>query len=414
MRAGRPFAVIDLGTAYVKALLVHRGPTSHWSVVGVGTVSYPRRRADGETFPDAHLDAATEALRRARQRALRLAGRELHPATCLISVSSPPALLTLETRESTRDRTGTPISAHEALSLMEQAEEPATLAAYERSERLWPGSRPVWLGPAWYSAAVDGRPVTGLEGFRGAAIRQQVGVASADASVSRWQEWSRSQGAVPFLVSELLWVGQRLSYRPGNLLLDLGAHRTIASFRDTDGGLCQAELPIGGHYFTRYLSLAAGVSPSRAERLKMAYAAGRLKPNSERQTRRVMQRALGTWARRLVTALSRVGKPLPQRWSFTGGGCGLPELSLLPGLLAGDSILRLHRYPVLQALTPDDVCRRVVPGPERLGPAHNVALALADWWVRLSQEAAARARVVRAAALAGKAGFEVDADWLKL
>ncbi|NPV07274.1 MAG: hypothetical protein HPY83_04835 [Anaerolineae bacterium] len=413
LRSGRPFAVLDPGTAYAKALIVHRGPAGRWVVAGAGVVSYPRRRCGEGSFYPSQAQAASEALRRATQRTLRLAGRELVPACVLISIPMPPALLTVHSGKVVRPRPLAPIGPQEALSRTMAIERAAIEGARASSPQQGAGATPFWLGTAWHAASVDGRPVTALEGFRGTDVHLEVGVATVDASASFWRDWGHSLGVRPILVPESLWVGQVLPRHPGCLLLDLGGHRTHIYLQGSEGGLCRAELPIGGHYFTRYLSLAAGVSPSRAERLKLAYSGGRLRSPSEQRTRQVIRHALRTWTRRLVTVLAAVGQPLPGRWLATGAGSSLPDLSLLPGLLASDSILPLHRYPVLQPLALDDACRNLVAGPERLGPAHAVALTVADWWVRLGVEPDARAQVVRVARMASAAGFEVDADWLK-
>jgi|GEM_PF-4357141 len=414
LRAGRPFAVLDLGTGYVKTLLIHRGPTGGWSVVGAGTVSYRRPRGATGKLIVSQLDAAEEALERAGSRALRLAGREVRPATCIVAIPSPPAETLLFRHEAARSPEAGPISRREALEIAAAAGSAATEAGQQSYSKRHRAGTPTWLGSNSRAASVDGRPVSSLEGMRGQVAAVELGVAAAGRSARRLVSWCDEQGMEPLLVSEPLWRARMLDRWTGHAVLDLGARRTHLAYRDARGSFRDLSVAVGGYHFTRYLSLAAGVSPSRAERLKIAYAAGRLDEPSQKQTRRLMQRALTSWLSRLTEALAQLHEVVPGRWLCCGGGASLPEMALLPGLIAGDSISRLDRYPVHQPLAPADLCRYLSPGPERIGPAHLVALALADWWLQLQRDPAARGQAVSLAESARLAGYEVDAGWLKL
>jgi len=413
VRAGRPFAVLDLGTGYVKALLVHRGPTGVWMVVGSAIVSYQRPRGQSGACSPAQLEAAEEALRRAQHMAVRLAGRTSRPATCIISVAEPLATTTLVGQDHQRAEGDPAISGQEAQALRYAAEVAAVAAARQKCTGEGPDAVPLWLGSYWQAAAIDGRPVTGLEGFRSTSVQLELGVAHAGSTALRLRSWSEDRGMKPVLVPEPLWHQAVVSRRSACMVVDVGGRRTQLSYRKQTGGLCRLSIPVGGYHFTRYLSLAAHVSPSRAERVKLAYAGRRLNDPTRSQVRRVMLRALGTWARRLTRALAAGEGILPGRWLSAGGGSSLSELALLPALVPDDSISRFDRYPVWQALSPADVCTHVAPGPAQLGASHLVSLALADWWLGLCQDPAARRDVGRLAQTARQAGFEVDADWLK-
>jgi len=413
LRAGRPFAVLDLGTGYVKAILIHRGPSGEWSVVGAGTVSYQRPRgATGKLLPS-QLDAAEEALERAGNRALRLAGRTVRPATCIVALPAPPAETTLFRQEIVRPPEAAPISRREALEIGAAVGSAATQAGRAQYAQRHRSATPTWLGSYHSAITLDERPVSSLEGMRGECVSVELGLAGAGSPAKRLLRWCDEQGLHPMVVPEPLWRSRLLDRRAGHAVLDVGTRRTQFGYRDSRGGLREMSLATGGYHFTRYLSLAAAVSPSRAERWKLAYSAGRLTQPTRILLHRLMQRALSGWLSRLLQGLAELRDIAPGRWLYCGGGSSLPEMALLPGLVAGDSISRLDRYPVLQPLAPSDVCRYLSPGPERVGPSHLMALALADWWLQLARDPAARGQAVRLAESARQAGYEVDTGWLK-
>lgn len=414
LRKGRPFAVLDLGTGYVKALLIHRGPTDSWSVVGAGIVSYQRPRgATGKLFAS-QLEAAGEALQRASARAQRLAGRAIRPATCVVAIPAPPAEAYLHRHLISRPSDRDPIARREAIEMQAEVEGAALTAARRHYQEFHPESAPHWLGHFSRAVSVDGHPTTSLEGMRGDSVAFELGVGCLGRSAQEPARWCEELGMSPVLAAESIWRTRAVPFRSGHALLDMGARRTQLVYRDLQGGLKEVNLASGGYQFTRFLSLAASVSPSRAERVKLAYSARRLEEPTFSRTRKVMRRAMENWGHKLAQALGSAPGVMPGRWLSCGGASALPELTLLPGLVAGDSISRLDRYPVISPLAPGHVCRYLAPGPERLGPSHVVSLALADWWLSLSFERAARVQASRLADLARLAGYEVDAGWLRL
>jgi len=328
-------------------------------------------------------------------------------------VAAPRANALLHRHVISRPADRGPITRREALEMHAEVDGAALSAAYERYLQDHPVSAPHWLGAFSRAMSVDSRPTTALEGMRGGSISVELGVSCADRSARQLAHWCEEQDMAPLLVAEAAWRSRAMSSRPEHALLDLGARRTQLAYRDSQGELHEVTVAAGGYQFTRFLSLSAAVSPSRAERVKLAYSTRRLEEPTFSRTGKVMRRALESWSRRLMQAIDGAPGILPGRWLTCGGASALPEMTLLPGLVAGDSISRLDRYPVVSPLTPGHVCHYLAPGPERVGPSQVVSLALADWWLSLSFERAARAQASRQAEAARLVGYEVDAGWLR-
>ena len=414
IRQEQPFGVVDYGTAYAKAIVVHFGPASSWNLVGAGSICYGSRqtRASLALGPE-QQQAATEALRQAQSRSLSLSGRLIAPKAVVVSV--PADMLTLQTYrwEMKRRRPLRPVDASEAADSLSQAHNASlSQAASHMYDAASPG-RPVWLGTVWSAWFVDRRSVTSAAGFRGETIAVSTTQATTStAALDSLRNMPPSFAAAAVFLPEPLGIAELLRRRQPCLLFDAGAQRTGVYLRSADGNLHCTSVATGGHHFNRWLSLAGGLSPSRAEKVKLAYAEGRLHPRGSLRVRAVVQRAYAAWAKRLVAALDTAGWPLPGAWYATGGHSHLPEWAALPGIVADASMSRLERYPNLEPLPLDDCAGPIVSGPERLQPCHSVAWGLAQYLVRLSHDEQALAELRQASALAAKAGFEVSSEWL--
>lgn len=410
--AGAPFAALDLGTTHAKALVAQFGPASTWNVVGAAGVGYTDRHgAQGPALAQERERGAVEALAAARRRCLALSGRSLAPPHCAVAVPNDAVTLVSHRRETARRRPDREIAAGEARSLALQATSANLRQARQTMQGL--GKRPVWLGQVWSACTVDGQAVTNMVGFRGSAVAvETVQAFAAAAAVEPLRRWARAHDLVPTLLPEALAAAELARRRPACLLIDAGGQRTDVYLRTVDGRFRHLWLPLGGHYFSRWLSLNGGLAPATAERLKLAYAAGRLRPRGHAKVQAVMLRAFAVWAERLAEALASAATPIPRWWLATGGHSLLPESRRLPGALADASMTGLERYPDLEPLTLADVSTPLVAGPETLQPGHSIAFGLAQYAVRLTLDDEALALMRRAAILAAWAGFEVSSEWL--
>ena len=201
--------------------------------------------------------------------------------------------------------------------------------------------------------------------------------------------------------------------RPG-VLLDAGGQRCDLYLKGTDGSLHWQGIPLGGHYFTRVLCAGAALSPARAERVKLAYAGGRLRARSRLRVSAMLRRAASVWFARVGEALAPMPDPIPGLWLLSGGHSRLPECSRLPAALADASMSRLESHPSLEPLTYGEAGLPLIPGPETLLPSHAVCFGLAQWVARLAGDGHALSHLRRLAMAAAREGYEVASAWLNL
>jgi len=412
----QPFAIVDLGSAYAKALVLTYGPTAAWSVVGAGSVCYTNRqeRLGPEALPQ-RLHAGLEALDQARRRTPSLCGRVVTPMLVAVTAVQEEVFLACRRSEVSRRRPMRPIE-------MRDATHAATLAdaACMQQARGWPpgeqsGPPLAWLGPIWQASYVDGHGVTGPLGFRGKTLASESTHAfAAGAAIEPLRRWAKAQAAQSVLLPEAAGAAELLRKRSPCLLVDAGGRRTDFYLRAADGALRHTRVPLGGSYFSRWIALAGAISPSRAEGVKLAYGEGRLRPRSVEKMQALTRRALGGYARRVGVAIGALGPGCPTTWLACGGGSLLPEWSCLPAAIVDASMCRFDRRPDLAPLRLSDSSNNVIAGPERLQPCHWLSLGLARYLVRLSLDEAAAQEARRGATLASKAGFEVASEWLSL
>lgn len=409
VRDGRAFAAIDLGSTYAKCIIAQFGPASAWNTAGAGSVCYTSRQVsdDSGVLVD-RLAAGVESLRQAQERAIALSGRAAATADCVVAVPMSAVSLRSGQAELERQRPTRPVEDEEATML-------ARRAAVSGLRRQEGGQPEAWLGPLWTRWTVDGRSVTSPVGFRGEHLAARVTHAFAAADVvSILIAWAEAQDLSALALPEALAFGELLRQRRPAVVLDAGGQRSDVYVKTASGDLYWLGVGLGGHYFTRVICAGAGLSPARAEGVKLAYAAGRLRARSRMRLSVMMRRAAAVWYTRLSEAVAGSAVTMPGGWLLCGGHAAMPECSRLPAALADASMSRLESYPSLEPLTYGEAGLPLTPGPEALSPSHAVCFGLAQWVVRLARDEQSLSELRRLALAAAREGYEVSSTWLTL
>jgi len=403
-----PFAVIDLGTTHAKAIIIQFGPARAWNVVGAAAVRYSHQHSK-----ESPLQAASEALSQAEDRSVLLCGRRVSPAVCAVSIPAGQVGLLTRRYQLTRPNPDQQIGVEEACTILTQA----GAATLENPAHQTPhgGSQPgrTWLATVWAACFVDRKSVTSLEGFQGKTVAVELVQALTDqCSVKPVRSWASAHELPAVLLPEQLAAATVIRRLPTCTLVDAGGMRTNIYSASTDRLFRHMSVPLGGHHFTRWLSLVLGLSPSRTESIKLAYSSGRLRPRSADRIAHALRRIMQSWATALCRTVNATQEQLPGSWYTVGGLSLLPEFAHLPVLVANASMSRLLRYPVLEQLCLTQCFAPVFLGPECLSPIHFTATALAAYLVRLASNGRFQAGIRQTAALAKRAGFEVASEWL--
>lgn len=259
--------------------------------------------------------------------------------------------------------------------------------------RLWGGmpettasGTPEWLlvDALPVDLSVDGRRVTDPVGFRGREIGATVFAALGRVRVlEAWQLVAEHLefSTLILMVAPLALAAAQTGTQ--GILVDIGGAATDLTWWRNGRPLSLESLATGGGAVTRTLIRKWGLSRDRAERLKWAYASGKLHDEARAQVLGVMSPALQAWLEETEVALARLNdgwdEPLPQRLDLLGGGSALPEAAEAIAALAWSQRLYFDRYPQVCRLRPTDVPD--VVNRTELGRREGdiPALALAAW-----------------------------------
>jgi hypothetical protein len=261
------------------------------------------------------------------------------------------------------------------------------------------GQDPGWLlvDAAPVALTVDGRGVTDPVGFRGKEIGATVfaGLARVE-TIQTWGLVARElEFSTLILAAAPLALAVGLS-EPQGMLLDVGGATTDLTWWRTGRPVALDSLPTGGMALTRALVQKWSLSPERAERLKRAYAAGRLPDDAQAQVGEIMSSALRAWSEETEAALARLSQDelLPQQLYLLGGGSILPEMFEAIRSLAWSQRLHFSRYPQVDRLRPTDVPGVVNRTDLGRGAGDMSALALAAWAAHQNRPSERPARIL--------------------
>jgi cell division ATPase FtsA len=376
----RYLAVVDAGSTMLRLLVVEAagGRATVW---GWAEVPSP-----GSSVSTGWLiDACGKALSRAEEMAQDLAERWLLPDRMVVGLPGSHLVGRAWPVVQRRSRPDRPVEERELRALLERALRLAVnrllSTAPDEGEWLLVDSTPVTL-------AIDGRGVTDPVGFRASEMGATVFAALAEASTLT--AWRAVAAEMNF--RELLLVGTptalaaTISWSQG-MLLDIGGEATDLVWCRGGRPVAIDSLPSGGSALTRSLVRRWNLAPDRAERLKRAYAAGRLKEEAQDEVREVLLPTIQAWLTQVEETLAHLNldAALPARLYLLGGGSATAEIGESVGALAWSRRLTFERHPEVYHLRPTDV-PGVLNRTDRGQDAGDVAaLALAAWAARQQQ-----------------------------
>jgi hypothetical protein len=249
---------------------------------------------------------------------------------------------------------------------------------------------PAWLlvDAAPVALSVDERGVTDPLGFRGRELGAMVFAALAPAdTIVTWRAVAQGlEFSALTLAAAPLAVAAGVS-QPQALLVDVGGVTTDLTWCQAGCPVALASVAQGGVDLTRALLRKWRITPDKAERLKRAYANGRLSAEAREQVLEVLAPTLQGWLQAAEAALTGLNQdqPLPSRLYVLGGGGSVPAVRETLRALAWSRRLHFARYPEVGRLEPTDV-PGVVNRTEFGREGGDVtALALAAWAARQSQ-----------------------------
>ncbi len=385
------FTVVDPGNVTLRVLVVEvrRGQATVW-----GWHQRPGVRSA------AHLtDVFEDALRQAEEMAQARAGRWLLPDQMLMGLPASKLRGGAWPVSQRRSRPEQPIDERELEALLGRALRLTVNRLLGADLNDGGNGPPGWLlvDAAPVALTVDENGVTDPVGFRGREIGGTVFAALAEPETI--ETWRCVAEDLEFSALTLAAAPLALAAgfpKPQGLLIDVGGATTDLTWCRNGHPVALASLPRGGIDLTRALLRKWRISPDRAERLKIAYGAGRLSDEAKPEILGVLAPVLEDWLQETETALATLNEdePLPQQLYLLGGGSVLSEVTETARALAWSRKLRFERYPQVERFEPTDV-PGVVNRTDAGRSAGDVsALALAAWAARQKEPAGRSARIL--------------------
>jgi cell division ATPase FtsA len=375
------YSVVEPGTTTLRCLVVgvHGGQATVWGW------SERSRWAGLDTDLDVErlVDTCEDLLAQAETMAQERAGRWLMADQILVGLPAAQLRGRAGSVTQRRSRPDRPVEERELVALLGRA---LRLAINRLSD---PGD-PSWLlvDAVPVSLTVNGRGVTDPVGFRADEIGATVFVALAQMDVvAAWRSVARAlEFSTLILTAAPLALAAGLSQSQG-LTLDVGGTTTDLTWWRAGRPVALESLPIGGESFTTLLIRRWHLSHERAERLKQAYASGRLGEDGKAQVSEVLSLGVQAWLAETEAALARLNQDelLPEWLYLLGGGALLPSVVETARSLAWSEKLNFVRYPQVARLRPTDIPGVVNRTELGRGAGDVPALALAAWAARQSR-----------------------------
>jgi cell division protein FtsA len=372
-------SVIDLGTEYVKALVVEV-EEDRAVIIGQGIAWHKGSYASDGAIGDLGTVAATcdQALRQAEDMTEEVYGRKVVPDQAVIGVPSPLVRGAAYTVKQKRSSPRRAVSQRELTQLLQRVQR----LALQQLSQEFASQELVLVDSSIAEIAIDGHRVTDPVGFRGENLAVTVFNAMAlRKSLDGLRNIAEGlELEPPLLVPECRVVA---SFLKGSEVigLDVGGRETEIFWTRNGGLLASRTVPLGGRAVSQRLAEGLHLSLQEAENLKLSYSRSQISGTTPASVSEIVSGAVGAWlteVERQLMALAGGGN-LPHRIHLWGGGSELPELVEAAKTFPWMRELPFGRCPEVGTLDPERVPGLLDRTGLSFGRRGVVVMGLAGW-----------------------------------
>ncbi|HSH31330.1 MAG TPA: cell division FtsA domain-containing protein [Candidatus Saccharimonadales bacterium] len=361
---------LDIGTEFVKALIGRvvggfsaESKSARVEVIGVGRQR--QRLTDMQSGAVTDIAGVVENCDAALKAAEKMSG--VVAKDVVIGIAGELVKGTSTTVKYKRSSPSSPIDMAELRKILDRVQ----YRAFERArqqlswETGYSEIEVKLVNTAIVDVQIDGYRVTNPIGFQGRDVSIQLFCAFAPmVHLGALQTVAANLdlnlinvAAEPFAVAKS--VGQQDSGEFSAIFIDIGGGTTDIALVNNGGVEGTKMFAIGGRSFTKRIAQVANVSFEKAEEMKLAYGAAKLKPRAAKLVEEALAGDIKVWLSGVELSLSEFDKVdhLPAKILLCGGGTGLPQIMRVLKDPAWIKKLPFARQPVVSHITPKEVNR---------------------------------------------------------
>lgn len=383
---GQPnfWSIIDLGTEYVKALVV-KIEGERATVIGQGRAGHGSSRLGSKAV----AAICDRALRTAEDMTEGVYGRKIVPDRVVMGVSASLVHSAAYTSRQRRHASQRRIEPQELEGVLHRAQRLA-LQRLQRESGLDEGELSL-VNTSIVEINVDGHRVTDPIGFRGQFVT--ITIFNALAHSRDLATLKAITGELELAPALLILEGQALARSLMSreaIVLDIGGRVTTVCLIRNGALVALKVLPSGGYALTEHLARAFGLSSQRAEALKIAYNQGKLQEKVAHSTQKTLAPLVEAWLSQAEKALKELAvqntDTLPHHLYLCGGGSELADIIEGMRAFAWMRALPFDRYPEVQCLNPSAIPHVLNRTGLSLGRENTTVMGLARWASTLRAE----------------------------
>jgi cell division protein FtsA len=372
-------SVIDLGTEYVKALVVEV-EEDRAIIIGQGVARHKGSYASDAAIGDFETVTATcdQALRQAEDMTEEVYGRKVVPDQAVMGIPSPLIQGAAYTVKQQRSSPKRPVSQRELTQLLQRVQR----LALQQLSQEFASQELTLVDNSIAEIAVDGHQVTDPVGFRGENLAVTVFNALAlRESLDGLRIIAEGlELEPPLLVPESRVVA---SFLKGSEVigLDVGGRETEIFWTRNGGLLASRTVPLGGRAVSQRLAEGLHLSLQEAEALKLSRSRGQINETTPVPVGEMLSGAVVVWLAEVERQLMALagGRNLPHCIYLWGGGSELPELVEAVRTFSWMGELLFARCPEVEVLNPERVPGLLDRTGLSLGRGGVIAMGLARW-----------------------------------
>ncbi|MDH4135522.1 MAG: hypothetical protein OEW09_02235 [Anaerolineae bacterium] len=372
-------SIIDLGTEYVKALVVEV-QEDRAVIIGQGMALHKGSYASDGAIGDLEAVTATcdQALRQAEDMTEEVYGRKVVPDQAVMGVPSPLIRGAAYTVKQQRSSPRHPVSQRELTQLLQRVQR----LALQQLSQEFASQELALVDSSIAEIVIDGHRVTDPVDFRGenlaVTVFNAIGLRQSLDGLRDIAEGLELEP--PLLVPEPQVVASFLR-GSGVIGLDVGGRETEIFWSRNGSLLASHTMPLGGRAISQRLAEGLHLSLQEAEALKLSYCRSQISETALASFGEVLSKAVMVWLTEVERQLMALagGRDLPHCIHLWGGGSELPELVEAARAFPWMRELPFARCPEVEVLNPERVPGLLDRTGLSLGRGGLIVMGLSRW-----------------------------------